>query len=273
VANTVEAYWEVEGHNLHTWANTIETLSGREGLPPRRGQNEVVAYRAGEVWRPKVFGARNLTLAMWVKGSDANGVIPAAGARAQLRQNIEALKAIFARTDRELVITRRLRTLAPSLLVQTGKAELLGVLEPNFQARDLARLVVDLVMADPFWYGAQQTVNITLADGTIVNDGSYYVTKMKVRFKGPLTNPQLVNQSMDPVVSLSYVGTIGAGNWIEFDTDAFTARDQGGLSVLGSTSHSGAREWMVLRPAANAMVLNAEAGTGSVDVTFSPAYL
>jgi len=272
--NTTELYWEVEGRSLHTWANGIETLDGRDGLPPKRGQNEVVAYRPGEVWRPKVFAARRLVLAMWVKGSDANGIIPVAGSRAQFRENLEALKAVFARTDRELVITRRLRTLAPSLLVQTGRAELLGVLEPNMEAKDLARLVVELNMADPFWYGPSESHTVPRAGATIINAGTYDVTKMTVRFNGPLTNPQLVNQSSGPpVVALSYVGTIAAGHYVDFDTFEYTSRTDTGVSVLGATSHSGSRSWMVLVPGPNVMVLNAEAGTGTADLTYAPAYL
>lgn len=273
MANIVEEYWEVEGQSLHTWAYAIETLSGRDGLPGRRGTNEVVAYRHGEIWRPKVFDARTLSLAMWVKGSDVDGDIPAAGSRAQFRQNLETLKSLFARQDRELVITRRIRTLAPSLLVQTGQGECVGVLEPNVSARDFARLVVDIRMSDPFWYGEEDTVTVPITDATVMNDGSYFVDNMTLRFNGPLTNPQLVNTSLDPVVALSYVGTIAGGDYIDFNTREFTARDQDGESVLGSASHSGARTWMVLQPGGNAMVLNAESGTGSVDITFAPTYL
>lgn len=272
--NITELYWEVEGQSLHTWANSIETLDGREGLPPKRGQNEVVAYRPGEVWRPKVFAARRLALAMWVKGSDADGAIPVEGSRAQFRQNLEALKSVFARTDRELVITRRIRTLSPTLLVQTGKAELLGVLEPNMAAKDLARLVIELNMADPFWYGTEVDTVVPRAGATIVNSGTHDVTSLVVRLNGPLTNPQLVNQSSGPpVVALSYAGTIDVGDYVEFDTKEFTARDQDEVSVLGSTSHSGSRTWMLLVPGPNVMVLNAEAGTGTADITYAPAYL
>lgn len=272
--NITEEYWEVEGKSLHTWANSIETLDGRDGLPPKRGQNEIVAYRPGEVWRPKVFAARRLTLALWVKGSDDDGVIPTEGGRAQFRENLEAIKSVFAVTDRELVITRRIRTLAPSLLVQTGKAELIGVLEPNMQAKDLARFMIELNMADPFWYGEPVTQVVPRAGATVLNDGTYTVVRLTVRLNGPLTNPQLVNLSSGPpVVALSYVGDIAGGDYVEFNTVEFTARDQDGVSVLGLTSHSGSRTWMLLVPGGNAIVLNAEAGTGTADITYAPAYL
>lgn len=272
MSNLITEYWEVDGVSLHTWAWAVETLSGREGLPSRRGDNAVVTYRRGEVWRPKIFAARQLSVAMWVKGSDADGVIPGAGARAQFRQNLESLKSMFGVIDRELVLTRRIQTLS-SLLVQTGKGECVGSLEPNMHGNTLAAFVVDLLMADPFWYGASVNPSVPVAGATVTNVGTAPVRKMVVRLNGPLTNPQLVNQSTSPVTALSYVGTIAGGNWVDLDTDNYTARDQAGVSVIGNVTHSGDRSWMVLQPGGNAMLLNVSAGAGNAQITFSPAYL
>lgn len=272
MSNIVSEYWEVDGVSLHTWAWAIETLNGREGLPPRRGENAVVAYRRGEVWRPKVFGARELSLVMWVKGSDADGVIPGAGARAQFRQNLESLKSLFGVIERELVLTRRVQTLA-SLLVQTGKAECVGTLEPNMRGNTLAGFVVDLLMADPFWYGTQVVGSVPVAGATLTNAGTATVRKMVIRLNGPLTNPQLVNQNTSPITAVSYVGTIAGGEWVDLDTDNYTARNQLGASVIGNVTHSGDRSWMKLLPGANAMLLNVSAGTGNAQITYSPAYL
>lgn len=272
MSNIVTEYWEVDGVSLHTWAWAIETLNGREGLPPRRGDNEIVAYRRGEVWRPKVFGARQLSLVMWVKGSDANGIIPGAGARAQFRSNLESLKSMFGVIDRELVLTRRIQTLA-SLLVQTGKAECVGTIEPNMRGKTLAGFVADLLMADPFWYGAPVVTAVPVAGATVTNVGTAPVRKMVIRLNGPLTNPQLVNQSTSPVTALSYIGVIAGGNWVDLDTDNYTARDQTGASVIGNITHSGDRSWMQLLPGGNAMLLNVGAGAGNASISYSPAYL
>lgn len=270
--NITEEFWEVDGVSLHTWASAIATLEGREGLPPRRGGNQVVSYRPGEVWRPKTFGPRDMALAMWVKGSDADGVIPIAGARAQWRSNLEALKSLFGIIDREVVLTRRLRTLS-GLLVQTARGECMGTLEPSMSGPTLGALVADIHMADPFWYGADIVTAIPLAGANIVHPGTAPVTRMIIRFTGPLTNPQLINQSTVPVISASYNGVIGVGEWVELDTDDYTARTQAGVSVIGNVTHSGARSWMQFIPGVNGMVLNAASGSGSVTITFAPSYL
>lgn len=270
--NVTEEYWEVDGQSLHTYAFAIRTLSGREGLPPRRGGNQVVAYRPGEVWRPKVFGPRQLALAMFVVGRDEDDEPGPNGPRAQFRSNLELLKALFAPTDRLLAVTKRMRT-NDGLLVLTGEAEVTDAIEPNVDAPGRAALVVDLLMPDPFWYGAEVEAAVPLAGATVVNPGTTAVTRMTIRLNGPLTNPQLVNTSLSPVVALSYVGVIGVGDYVDLDVGVFRATDQDDVSVIGKVSHSGAWPWMVLQPGGNSMVLNVSAGTGNAEIVFSPPYL
>jgi hypothetical protein len=101
-----EEFWEVDGTPLHTYAWGVELL-GMDNLPSRRGSNFVVPYRHGEVWRPKQFGPRAIGLAMWVLDQNENGT---AGGISQTRANVERLKALFAPTDRQLQITKRIKT-------------------------------------------------------------------------------------------------------------------------------------------------------------------
>jgi hypothetical protein len=271
VANITEEYWEVDGQSLHTWAYAIETLTGREGLPPRRGQNEQVAYRPGEVWRPKTFGPRHLSLAIWVKGSDVNGIVPGAGARAQFRTNLNILKSLFGVTERELALTRRVRTLT-GLLVQTGKGECLGTMEPAMKARDLGALVVDIFMADPFWYGIEEDDNIPLAGATITNVGTTKVRWMEVQLVGPLTAPILLVNTTNGV-ELGYTANIAVGETVTIDTGIGSAISSVSGSVAGNVTHEGAATLMELEVGANALDLNAAAGTGHAVITYQPPYL
>lgn len=268
--NITEEYWEVDGVSLHTWAWAVATLDGREGLPQRRGENQVVAYRPGEVWRPKVFGPRVVPLIMWVKGSDADGFIPGAGARAQFRSNLEALKSMFAVTDRELALTRRLRTLS-GLLVQTGKGECVGSLEPRMNGRTQAAFVADILMADPFWYGAEVAPAVPLAGATITNVGSAQASAMSIALVGPLTGPVvLTNQTLNIV--LTYIDTIAAGETVTIDTAVGSAVSSVSGAVSGRLQHSGSSFLMELKQGANVMLLSAAGGTGQAVVTYKPPY-
>lgn len=271
MANIVSEYWEVDGVSLHTWAWAIETLSGRDGVPGRRGDNVALAYRPGALWVPKALEPRQLSLALWVKGSDADGVIPGAGARAQFRQNLEALKALFGVTERELVLTRRIQTLS-TLLVQTGKAECVGTLDPNMRGNTLAGLVVDLLMADPFWYGAQVAPAVPLAGATIVNAGNVRARWMTVVFTGPFTTQvTLTNQTLNSW--LKYTGTVAGGETITIDTSTGAAVSSVAGNVQDKISHSGTVGLLEFVPGNNAMLLAAGGGSGNAVITYKPPFL
>lgn len=270
MSNSVDEYWEVDGVSLHTWAWAIETLSGREGIPPRRGSNVTVAYRPGEVWRPKVFGPRVESLAMWVRGCDVNGVIPGAGARAQFRQNLESLKSMFGVIERELVLTRRIQTLS-SLLVQTGKGECVGTIDPNMNGATMGKFVADIHMADPFWYGAQVAPAVPLAGATITNVGSVRASAISIALVGPLTGPVvLTNQTLNIV--LTYAGTIAGGETVTIDTAVGTAVSSVSGTVTGLIQHSGSAFLMELKSGANVMLLAAGGGSGQAALTYKPPY-
>ncbi len=152
---TTEETWSVNGTILNTLAYNIETLSGREGIPPRRGSNVVIPYKPGRLWVPKLEDERPLTLAMWVRDADVNGVqaATATARRAQLRDNIETLKNLFGVFDELLTLERKIR-LGSGLVTRTAEAECVGTMpfewvEGHFS---FAKFVADLVMPDPYWY-------------------------------------------------------------------------------------------------------------------------
>lgn len=152
---TTEETWKVNGTTLNTLAYNIETLSGREGIPPRRGENIVIPYMSGRLWVPKVADERPLTLAMWVQDKDVNGTRPSTptARRAQLRDNTQALKDLFGVYDSLLTLERKIR-LGSGLKTWTAEAECVGSMPFEWEEQHdwFAKFVVDLIMPDPYWY-------------------------------------------------------------------------------------------------------------------------
>lgn len=158
MANSTATYWDVNGTSLQTYAWNISTLGGsRSGVPPLRGSNRALAYFPGQQWRPKVPDQRTLSLAMWVLGSDANGVAPPAGSTQEIAftANLAALQALFwsGGHGEQITLTKRWRTQA-GVQSASALAELAGTLEPEMTGPYRGTLVVDLLLADPFFYGA-----------------------------------------------------------------------------------------------------------------------
>lgn len=256
----------VDGVDLNTLAYNIETLSGRDALPPRRGENKGIAYRQGKRWNRKQFDQKVETWAMWVRGCDVDGVVPGTGDRAEYNKNLFMLKQLFGKIHAPLALQRKI--LMPSgLLVLTAEGECNGTMEPTIVGNraTLARFTADIEMADPFWYGAQMAVPVSTAL-SFNNPGTAITTKMVVRL-GPGTNAKLTN--LQTGTWLQYQGTIPAGSYVDIDTDLFTAKGNGVTNEIAKIRHGGSWSWMDLLPGVNNFTLTA----GTATITTKPAYL
>lgn len=279
---TTEEYWEVDGVTLNTLAYNIETLSGRVNVPPLRGTDLTVAYRSGNLWRQKTPGARTLTLGMWVRDSDVDGVAATTdqARRAAYNDNLRTLQRLFFKRT-ELVITKRIRT-ESGLLTVSGLGQLSGQMELSPEGYNLGRLVIDFMMADPFFYGSLITSSniVTGASATVVNNigDDYADRKILVEFHGGaggLVNPQLVNNTTGATISLSAASVIIGDTWT-VDVENFNAYNNAAPTVtkIDKVVHSGARTFFNLAPGNNSIVLTDDtATTGYAVVKLEPSYL
>lgn len=267
----------VDGVVLNTLGYNLTTLTGRSGIPPRRGENVEVAYRQGRYWVAKSFDQRQETWSMFIVGADVNGLVPAQGARAQFNENLRLLKGMFGVRQRLLTLEKKLE-LVSGLVTLSAAAECVNTLDPSSMAGGTrAVFSADLVFPDPFWYRPQIIESIGSAGATVTHPGNVEATKMTIRFIGPLTNPQLTNTTRSPEVWVSYAGSVLAGQTIEIDTEAFTAVLGGGVNLVGNIRHEGSVWWMELLPGANVMTLTNSAGgalgAGTVEIEYQPPEL
>lgn len=262
----------VDGVVLNTLAYNIETLSGREGIPAKRGENSSVAYRHGKRWKRKFFEEKTETWAMWVRGCDEDGLVPAYGDRAEFNANLQMLKQLFGKIDSELVLQRKIE-MPSGLLTLNARGECTGTMDPQIVGNrpTLARFTADVLMADPFWYAAAVAVNVSLAGLTVDNPGTTPTDRMTIRFNGPCTNPRLTNTTRGLYVQ--YTGTLASGEYVELDVREFLATKKSDSNIytnaVGSVEHGGSIPWFELGPGDNVLEFN----SGNVDVTYYPAYL
>lgn len=272
--STVGEDWLVDGTSLMTYAYNIATLTGRERLPPKVGDNIRIPYRNGRIWKPKTYDQQVITLGMWVIGCDVTGHVPV-NSRGQFNSNLRALRKLFAPTGRQLQLQRVMQYLT-GVETHTAQGECSGQMDMTASTIRAGSLSVDITMADPWWYGPQIITTLAAGTTTIASPGDVEATAMTILFTGPLTNPRLTNQSLSPVVNITYLGSIASGQTVTLDCTAFTALNQVSTSVIGSITHSGSLRWMLLEPGNNTMVLDNAAGggvgAGSCTVTFSPPY-
>lgn len=256
MTNLIEAYWDWNGTSLHQYCWAIDDLTGRLSVPALRGSNQTVPYRRGQDWRAKVPDSRTMTLAMWLVGRGASDSTPTQDP-VLFNDNWDALIRLFYSQQAQGTLTKRWRTTAGGLMSASALAEVTGSPGPKLDPKNpaYADLSVDVFLADPWFYAPQVSGTIAQASSTtsITNAGHEQADGygMSVTFAGAATNPRLTNTTYG--IWVQYTGTVASGKSVVLDIDKGTATHSTDGNVIGGVSHSGARQWMVLRPGVNVM--------------------
>lgn len=281
-----EEMWFVDGAPLSTWAYNVESIGGRQGIPVMAGDNYQVPYRAGEVWRSKMPAARTLSLGMWIRSTDVNGLTSktATGRRAQFNENFRFLKNIFYNRDRLLTVTKNVRYFN-GIQAFTTQAECISDLEPQMSGPNFGKMVVDLKMVDPYWTAGSltQTIGATLSGVNINNPGDDYTHRMSIQvnfLSGGGGSTVIKNMSYSPPITLS-VPTPGVGIPWTIDVENFFLSRAGDLTTnwQNSINRSGPSAfWFEFKKGNNLIVVDSRFGDGSfnslqVAFTYYPLYI
>lgn len=284
VSAALAEYWDVDGVPLHSLGWSVTTFGGgRFDLPPLRGDDVQFAYTPGKTWKPKEADSRVITLTMWAVGADPDTGVPAADARLAFNDNWNLLRRLFWRPKgTQVTLTRRWLLTDPntglgSMQVASGLAQIAGPMQPTMTGRTRAEFSVDLLMADPFFYGPPATATVNLGASTVVtNPGDDIAAHsgVTVDLVGPLTNPTLLNLSTDPTSWVSLDGALVGGQTVRLDVARFTvAVTAGGGSVRVGQVSGNARRWLRLLRGDNELQLTAAAGSGHAVVTYRPPHV
>lgn len=264
---TVEQF-DVDGEALNRLGFNLRSWTGRLVAPSVNDGPIRVPYRPGALSVDSIAGPRVLTLDLWAIGADDDGIVPA-GMQAQFHDNVRALQRLFWKPGL-LSLTRRMQRTA-GLETVTGTAKYESGLDVRMDAPGRGRLLVDLRMDDPWFYGA--TVQQSIAQGgpvTVNNPGDVESYKVRMDFIGALTNAELSNDTTGLTVTANT--TIAGGETLVTNSWASTAR-VGSDHRVESMQQSSGRWWMVLARGDNDLTLTAASGSGTVDLEFDPAYL
>jgi hypothetical protein len=289
--NTVDEYWSWTppgGSAIslqQPWLGVATIGGSRLGVPTLRGQDYEVPFRSGMVWRPKFPGPRTVTLVMWTAGIDQATGVPADDQRLAWNDNWNAIRRAF--WNRGVLGSLRGTLTRQWLLTQGGVpvmvsadalAEVAGSMEPAMTGRTRADFSVDLLLADPYFYGPVRTQTVARNNTTLVTSrgdgvvgegtgGSFTAT-----FTGPLTSPVLTS---DAGLSVSLDLFLPAAYTVTLDLLNFTATDSLGANQVAAVSHSGSRMWMALPSGDSTLMLTSGSGTdsGSVLLSWQDPYL
>lgn len=251
---TTPEYWAVEGVSLQTYAYNIKSWGsgGRQAPPNLRGTDITIPGRVGDVFRPKVPEARKITLGMWVQGANADGSAPTTVSRIQqFEQNWTMLRRLLWNPYRQFTLTKQVWDGAQYVVV-SAKAQYAGGLDPEvIGLGGAAQFTVDLLLADPFFYGDPLS-----ASGSFTTLGDARTHRITLSLGGAASVRNSNGHGFD------YTGSAA-----DFDIHEWTAmsggtNQAGGVTLVGDGTDD---HWLYFNP-----------GTESISgasATYQPAYI
>lgn len=283
MTNLIPEYWDIDGTSLHTLGTHLTNLGGDvTGGVDLRGENLQVPYRPGAFWVEKTPGQRTLTLAVTVTAARPDGTQEATDTlrKARFNANLRAVRRLMWRDNgAQFALTKRwyeadftAGTPVATLVSATAQAEFVDGIEPESDESFACTFTVDLLLADPYFYGP--TVTVTAAGGasaTCVNPGDARAVgnNAVLTFVGPLANPIVTLDGK----TLGIGASIAAGDSVVVDLAAWSLiRTSDGANLIGTLSRSGARALLPIPMGASSLACSA-AGAGHVTLSFKPPYL
>jgi len=304
MSNSTQAYWDVDGVSLQTYAFNITTLGGDRKAPPTlRGDDLTIPYRPGTVYVPKIANNRVLTLQMWVIGADENGNIKQdENSRRTFDYNWNKLRNLLWREGKQFTLTKRFwvptadltaagvntsalpKDGAWALYTASAKASFASGLSPDMGGPSRAAFTVDLLLSDPYFYSAPITHAFSMGTGgalpgptkTFQVLGEARTTDIRFDVIGPLDSLRFTNQTPEPDLWMQYATSVADGDtaWIKVK-DFKSVHTDASLTYTSSgyVNHFGDRFWFYLDPGTATVSLSAQAGTGTGTLTYSPAWI
>lgn len=283
MTNLIPEYWDIDGTSMHTLGTHLSNLGGDfTGGADLRGENLSVPYRPGAFWVEKTPGQRTLTLAVNVTDAKPDGSFEATETlrKARFNANLRAVRRLLWRDNGgQFSLTKRwyeadfsAGTPVATLVSATALAEFSDGIEPEGDDAFSCMFTVDLLLADPYFYGP--TVTVTAAAGasaSCVNPGDARAVgnNAVLTFVGPLANPVVDLDGR----TLGIGASIATGDSVVVDLAAWSVlRTSDGANLIGTLTRSGSRALLPIPIGASTLTVSAS-GAGSIELTFKPPYL
>lgn len=276
MGNTTTTYWSASGVSLQTLAQNIETLAGRNTPPPLRGDDVTIPYMPGQRWIEKTADSRVLQLAMWVRADGLDGS-QVGSASDKFQANWCALRSLLWTPRKQFALTKRFMW-GGSLRSATALAEWAGGMEPTMIGPSGAKFVVDLKLADPFFYDdSAQTFSLTDGDQVLAINGDAETANVKVYVNGARNNVIVRRKSPTPDHQVQYAGVLSAGDLAVIDSQAFssttTPSGQAAFSSDALMRHAGQPQLLTLVGGNNTINLASTSGAGLVQLVAKGAWI
>lgn len=255
-----EITWTANGLNLNTYAWAVRTAGGRRYIPAtKRGEDQVIPFANGRRHMPKTRESMLLTLPMWVLPLNQDGTTD--GSRTYEEKIHDNWNLLLSKldTDGQFDLVKRWYV-GGEVRQATARAELVGGMIPEVEGAYKWNFDVELLLADPYFYGPWTASDVLPNDPAI----------------GDVPTSHVVISQANTTVGARV--TFPDGNWLQidravgsvvYDLDACTAYSVGEGYVNGYVHHNPAHQsWPKLKPGG----VITTSGATTAAVSYQPAY-
>jgi hypothetical protein len=231
----------------------VESLSGLHSPGTRRGSNDTVPMRRGQLGARLELDAYAFTIPVTVLPIDFANVVSSdiVIRRATMLANVHDLSRLLNADDGLVTLTRRFTTAsAPYMTDQSARGQLVDGLAFELLNADTGRTELQFVNLDGCWYAEP----VSVAPGTFTIAGDVPTRDIVLTLPGPGT---LTSATTGDVLSVTTAATLDVGRFIA----------SAGLSTITAT---GDRSWFTLTPGPNVVTWT---GTGTPGITYRAAFL
>jgi hypothetical protein len=229
----------------------VESLAGLHSPATRRGSNDVVPQRRGQLGAALDVDAYAFTIPITVLPIDATGDVSAdlVTRRSTALANMHQLARLLNADDGLVTLTRRF-TAGTSYVEQTANGQLVDGLAFELLNADTGRTELQFVNLDGCWYAQPVTLGLGIVDVA----GDLPTREIVLDLPGPGV---LTNNTTQTTLVVETASVL--------DVARFTA--SAGISTLQAI---GDRNWFVLAAGSNAITWD---GDDAPTITYRAAYL
>jgi len=211
---------------------------------------------------------------MWVRDIDDNGNTPS-NRQNGFDDNWRALRNLLWAPGRQIALKKQFKV-GGVLRSATAMAEFAGGLEPKKIGRFAGKFVVDLKLADPYFYDDElKTFTLVNGDQAITVQGDAETARVNLTINGARTNAIIMNKSLG--MQVEYHDALLTGDIAQIDVQAFSATTspsgKPSFKSSGKIRHTGAAQWLTIKPGTNTVNLASSFGAGTVSLQVRGAWL
>lgn len=271
-----------DGVSLKNFGFGVSLVGGLSGVPPRVGSNIPISGRRGTQFRKKQFTEINRTLTMWIDSRNPETGLYPPGWRARIGQrneNLQFLSRILGKLKSQIKFERDVILKDGYLDTWFAYGEYVGdALTPNWSdnSDEETNFSIDLLFADPFWYGrlyTSPTMTAGAGNAAIVNSGDLEAidSTITITASTTLVNPVVTNSTNG--ISFTLTTTLNAADSIVVDTKyPRVKRTSDNANLIGTLTNVGSRSFMEFDRGTNNVALTATSGTGTAVAAFYPPH-